>query len=61
MTSIISLVLCLIIVGILYKNMIAWEGDYDTGNTKNCIYWCWHGIDHSSSDILFPVLHIQTT
>ena len=28
MTSIISFVLCLIIVWILYKNMIAWEGDY---------------------------------
>nr|WP_297706075.1 PrsW family glutamic-type intramembrane protease [uncultured Butyrivibrio sp.] len=28
MTSIISFVLSLIIVGILYKNMIAWEGDY---------------------------------
>ena len=28
MISIISFVLCLIIIGILYKNMIAWEGDY---------------------------------
>ncbi len=28
MTSIISFVLCLIIIGILYKNMIAWEGEY---------------------------------
>ena len=28
MASIISLVLCLIIIGILYKNMIAWEGSY---------------------------------
>ena len=28
MISIISFVLCLIIIGILYRNMIAWEGDY---------------------------------
>ena len=28
MVSIISFVLCLIIIGILYKNMIAWEGSY---------------------------------
>ena len=28
MVSIISLILGLIILGILYKNMIAWEGDY---------------------------------
>ena len=28
MASVISFVLCLIIIGILYRNMIAWEGDY---------------------------------
>ena len=28
MVSIISFVVCLIILGILYRNMIAWEGEY---------------------------------